>query len=475
MNRPKENTEDDSSSSLAGPVTVAVLFGGALLLLILALFGNKKSNNADDPSLEEQAEEIVKGKGKKVKSESAAAAAEKEREQRRAAAGQNQKGKAKDTFAHPLLVTTLRGHTGEICDGDFSANGKYFVTSSEDRSVHIWTCADFLSDDPAKEIRHSRLNMDYDHAVLVRFSPDSKALLGRMNNDNVVRVLKLNKKPDGHYAGLQTVLDLPTTSHGEIVFMDINCNGKFIMTGYADTQICLWSLKGNLLATIVTNVATLHCAKVSPCGRFVAASGFTPDVKVWEVNFEKSSGDFHSVERAFELKGHSAGIPCFAFSGDSTHMVSLSKDKTFRLYDINVEYKKKQDARLIQDAIWTTEDVDVTSTQVALSNDSRCIVIATKGNVSILSGVDGSVKAVIQSPLTGPIQKLMLDPSSGYIITIGGRLVRVFRNTIGYEITIATLKDKLTYATQDSISQRLQQQLEDTQKVLSACKYHLTA
>ena len=45
---------------------------------------------------------------------------------------------------------------------------------------------------------------------------------------------------------------------------------------------------------------------VSPCGRYVASCGFTPDVKVWEVQFSKS-GDFVGVNRAFELKGHSAG------------------------------------------------------------------------------------------------------------------------------------------------------------------------
>lgn len=50
--------------------------------------------------------------------------------------------------------------------------------------------------------------------------------------------------------------------------------------------------------------------------RFVASCGFTPDVKVWEVCFGKT-GDFREVTRAFELKGHSAGVHAFAFSNDS--------------------------------------------------------------------------------------------------------------------------------------------------------------
>ena len=73
---------------------------------------------------------------------------------------------------------------------------------------------------------------------------------------------------------------------------------------------------------------------------------------------------------------------------------------------------------------------------------------------------------------TGPINKVMFDPSSGFILVLGGRIVRVFRNIPGYEIAIDALTSKLKYASQESIRQRLQQQLDDAQKVLSACKAH---
>ena len=44
--------------------------------------------------------------------------------------------------------------------------------------------------------------------------------------------------------------------------------------------------------------------------------GFTPDVKVWEVVFDKSS-NFKEVKRAFELKGHGAAVYSFDFNNDS--------------------------------------------------------------------------------------------------------------------------------------------------------------
>ncbi|KAH8042186.1 hypothetical protein HPB51_021270 [Rhipicephalus microplus] len=77
--------------------------------------------------------------------------------------------------------------------------------------------------------------------------------------------------------------------------------------------------------------------------KFIAilpSKGFTPDVKVWEVCFNKT-GDFKEVKRAFELKGHTSGVFCFAFSNDSSRMASVSRDGTWKLWDCNSEYNRR--------------------------------------------------------------------------------------------------------------------------------------
>lgn len=38
---------------------------------------------------------------------------------------------AKQKFLHPWLMTSLKGHTGQISDMDFSPNGKYLATCAE--------------------------------------------------------------------------------------------------------------------------------------------------------------------------------------------------------------------------------------------------------------------------------------------------------------------------------------------------------
>lgn len=61
-------------------------------------------------------------------------------------------------------------------------------------------------------------------------------------------------------------------------------------------------------------------------------TGFAPDVKVWEVKFTKS-GEFQEVKRAFELTGHASGVYDMAFDVDSSHMATISKDGTWKVFN----------------------------------------------------------------------------------------------------------------------------------------------
>ena len=84
-----------------------------------------------------------------------------------------------------------------------------------------------------------------------------------------------------------------------------------------------------------------YCCQVSPCGRFVATSGFTSDVKIWEVKFSRT-GDFEKVTRAFNLGGHTSGIYSFSFSSDSSKVATVSKDGTWKVFNTAIEYTKGQ-------------------------------------------------------------------------------------------------------------------------------------
>ncbi|OCT91143.1 transducin beta-like protein 2 isoform X1 [Xenopus laevis] len=426
-------------------VAVSVLLGG--LLLLLALLGRRtRSEDEQDLSAEkangEAAQEKLPTKKPKLQK------LRKEKTQQH-------------NFTHPLLAASLKAHSGNVTCLDFSSNGKYLASCSDDRTVRIWSTKDFLD----REHRSMRANVELDHATHVRFSPDCRAFIVFLANGETIRVFKMTKKEDG-FTFSATSEDFAKRHKAPIINIGIAETGKFIMTASSDTTILIWDLKGEVLASINTNQMNNAYAAVSPCGRFVASCGFTPDVKVWEVCFGKQ-GEFREVSRAFDLKGHSAGVYGFAFSNDSRRMATVSKDGTWKLWDTDVEYKKQQDPYLLYTGKISVSD----PCRIALSPDARVLAISSISDITVFSTLTGAVEEEFHSVHGDVITDLLFDINNRFLVSAGDRAVRVFHNTAGYRAAIADMKDMLKKATNKGTKDRLQKQINDAQSALDAvCK-----
>ncbi|GCB59910.1 transducin beta-like protein 2 [Scyliorhinus torazame] len=362
-------------------------------------------------------------------------------------------------FAHPLLATSLKSHSGNVSCLDFSSNGKYLASCADDRTVRIWSTKDFLEHDH----RCVRANVELDHATHVCFSPDSRAFITWLANEETIRVFKMIKKDDGSFTFTAASEDFPKKHKAPIVNIGIAETGKFIMSASNDTTILIWDLKGELLATINTNQMNNAYATVSPCGRFVASCGFTPDVKVWEVCFTKS-GTFREVLRAFDLKGHSAGIYSFAFSNDSRRMATVSKDGTWKLWDTDVEYKQQQDPYLLYTMKCNVSD----PCRIALSPDARVVAISSGFSISVHSAKTGKQEEEFLNVHGEEIADLAFDINSRFLVSCGDRAIRIFHNVVGYRAVIEEMEGRLKKATNEAMRERLQQQVDDAQSALEA-------
>ncbi|XP_053562295.1 transducin beta-like protein 2 [Bombina bombina] len=419
-----------------------VVFGGIVLLLVI--WGLRdRGDNKPEPIAQEANGQAASEKqtGKKQKQPKL----RKEKPQQH-------------TFTHPLLAASLKAHSGHVTCLDFSSNGKYLASCSEDRTVRIWSAKDFLE----REHRCMRANVDLDHATHVRFSPDCRAFIVCLANGETIRVFKMTKKEDG-FTFTAAPEDFPKRHKAPIINIGIAETGKFIMTASSDTTVLVWDLKGEVLASINTNQMNNTHAAVSPCGRFVASCGFTPDVKVWEVCFGKS-GEFREVCRAFDLKGHSAGVCGFSFSNDSRRMATISKDGTWKLWNTDVEYKKQQDPYLMYTGKWSVSELS----RIAISPDARVVAISSISDITVFSTVTGEKEEEFISVHGEPITDLAFDSSNRYLASTGDRAIRVFHNTAGYRAAIADMKDMFKKATNKGTKDRLQQQIKDAQSALDA-------
>ncbi|XP_077995758.1 transducin beta-like protein 2 [Glandiceps talaboti] len=369
--------------------------------------------------------------------------------------------RSQSNFTHPYLCCTLKAHGDSIVDIDFSINGKYLASASEDRTVRVWSVKEFKE----KEHKCLRGNVEFDSATKVKFSPDSRAFVVSLANGNTLRIFKLGKKEDG--SGNTVVPnpeDFPKRHERDIINIGIASNGKYMMTAASDTTILIWDLKGEVIATINTNQMHNNYAAVSPCGRFVGSCGFTPDVKIWEVTFSKN-GEFKEVVRAMELKGHKASVYYFAFSIDSTRMATISKDGTWKIWDTNVEYEKNQDPYLL----YTGQFDHNGPAKIALAPDGLSVAIATGYDVSLYDATSGEEEETFREIHSLPVSTLAFSPSSKYLVTAGDKHLRVFHNVAGYKACIADMEDKMRKSTtSQAMKGRLESMIKEYTEALNA-------
>jgi len=371
----------------------------------------------------------------------------------------------KTTFSHKWLLTSLKGHSAKVLDLDFSANGKFLASCGEDRTVLVWMIKDFVQ----KEHKCLRCNVEFDHGLFVKWSPDSKAYVVFKAVQNCIEVYKINKKPDGGLGNISVAVTFPALHQTDIVGLGIASTGRFIISCSDKTDLIVWDLKGEVLARVDTYHNLTYCAKVSPCGRFVATSGFTPDVKVWEVKFSRT-GEFEKVARAFELTGHSSGVYGFSFNGDSSRMATVSKDGTWKVYDTNIEYDKGQDPSVIITGKYAG-DPNYRSI-ISLSPDGRVVAIAHDKSVMFYSVLTGEPEGELVDIHSEPVSSITFDSSNKYVVTAGDKHIRVFHNVPGHRIAVqdlqATLKKLISNtAARERIELQIKEAEAQLEKILS--------
>ncbi|CAN7988295.1 unnamed protein product, partial [Ixodes pacificus] len=276
--------------------------------------------------------------------------------------------------------------------------------------------------------RSVRVNVEYDHATRVRWSPDSRAIVLASALGNAVQVYRVGRREDGSPGNVEPLLTFRAVHQAELVNVGIACNGHFIMSISKDTTLCVWSLKG-LDYVVALRKLAVDCSfgvlTPAPVPATVSTSAsFTPDVKVWEVCFSKT-GEFKEVKRAFELKGHTSGVFSFAFSNDSTRrmrMASVSRDGTWKLWDCNIEYQKGQEPYLLT----TGEFSCTTPSCLALSPDGRTVAIANEEDIHVFCGRTGSLNVKFEQVHSEPIVNLQFSPNGSYLAAAVGKHVLVF-------------------------------------------------
>ncbi|KAG6615182.1 WD40 repeat protein [Phytophthora cinnamomi] len=313
---------------------------------------------------------------------------------------------------HSSLLHTLKGHKYGVTAAAYSPNGRFLATASSDRSIRLYF-RETLKD---KNPKVHQINMEYDHATAMSFSSDGRSLVVATENGTVKIYQKLRAKPE-------VVADFPVQHKTDVhsVLMNDIGNWATIITcaGDSDTDVKFWNLSGELLQTVNTNqVANYHCVG-SKDNRYIAVAAYTPEVKIYEIAREKN-GAFKKVNKIMTLQGHRTGVMDLAFDGSDklpvNRVVTISKDASIRLWDINVRYTVQEDPKVMS-SFSATGDQPFQAVDFA-PNGKMLVMVRGKDLVFVRTS-DNNEFFTIAEAIEDPVRRAVFSPDGSEVLVLG--------------------------------------------------------
>ncbi|KAF1330912.1 Wd40 repeat protein, partial [Globisporangium splendens] len=375
-------------------VILALLLGLAGVLYYVYVDRPKKQQLRDAEALKQRvaqqnAERAAAGKKPKSKTKKVDMVAEKTKKQHGDDA-------ATQTPEHPLNLHVLKGHKYGITAAAYSPNGRFVATASTDRTIRLYLRETL--DDKNSSIRPQQIAIEYDHVTAMTFSCDGKTL------PELVSEFSVEHKTDVHSVLMNDIGNWATI---------VTCAGD------ADTDVKFWSVTGKLLQVVNTNqVANYHCIG-SKDNRYIAVAAYTPEVKIFEITREKN-GNFKKVNKIMTLHGHRTGVLDLAFSGSDTvpvtRMVTVCKDASVRLWDINVRYVVNEDPKVLSNF---TASEQKAYQSVDLSPNGKLLATARGHDILFVSTSDGKELSTIPNALEDVIKRIVFSPKGDEVMVVG--------------------------------------------------------
>ena len=213
-------------------------------------------------------------------------------------------------------LMTLTGHSDFITAADFSPDGRLIATTSADQSAKLWDRA------TGKEIRTLLGHSDYVTALAFRW--DGSRLATASADQTIIQW-------DVHQG---TRLQTSQGHQDFITALAYSFDGRRLYSTSRDRTARIWDAETGAELGQITSPGWLTDVAVRP------------DDRMWiVVGAESQLGvrDPYTGQELFSLKPkHSQGLTSVAFATDGKRMITGSRDKTAKLWDLTVAQKPVQ-------------------------------------------------------------------------------------------------------------------------------------
>ena len=241
-----------------------------------------------------------------------------------------------------------------------SADGKYLVSSGNDKTVELWqqerqswqpsasqtlkgqegdTLAFALNCDGKLLVSSDRTQQR--SYIKIWNLPTGKLHRTLFGHKQPIRALAISERENGskrHFIASGShkikLWDLQTGESFQTLFghrawvyaLAISADGQFLLSGSEDRSIRIWHLgTGELIRTLTGHQGCVRALALAPDGRRFVSGSDDRTIKLWDLQAGKLLHTF---------TGHTGAVKAVVFSPDGQHLISGSEDKTIRIWEL---------------------------------------------------------------------------------------------------------------------------------------------
>lgn len=208
-----------------------------------------------------------------------------------------------------LLLANLQGHSAPVLEADFSSDGNFIYTLSSDGTVKIW-------DMHSGKVRYTIDANDQHMIRSAAFSPDGKKIF-TTSVDSTASVYetetgKLLVTCKGHKGSLSQGI--------------FSSDGKYLLTNAEDTTTRIWNAENGQMVTLLKgHTKMLADVMMSEDGKKVVTASFDSTARIWDA----LTGKLLMV-----LKGHKGIVLRARFNNSGTQVITTCYDGLAIVWDV---------------------------------------------------------------------------------------------------------------------------------------------
>lgn len=205
-----------------------------------------------------------------------------------------------------------------------SADGKTLVSAGDDASVQLW--------DVATGKAGTKLTGSTDWLLAVALSPDGKTVAaggfdGKLRLWETATGKKLIEVPVQPAA----VANAPPPEPTNVSALTFSPDGKMVLVGGQDALIYQFQTDGKLVRTVPGHGSAVTALAVHPAGAVLVSSSKDRTIRLWNM----ANGQALKT-----LEGHGAWVQGVMFVSQGARLASVSADQTVRVWDLTEPAKK---------------------------------------------------------------------------------------------------------------------------------------